>query len=260
MRIHTKVVASAALTVLLLAMPAAAQVPPTPPPIPNLNHLPGAVERFQLTVRGTQLGQTSFTWDPAPGSAVCSLYSEGGLTESWQFQRGKAVTMEFRKLGGTVVIGRKGRPLGDTAFAAPGTVTRLATGYYQAPNASGCPTFGFDQADCGKALAARSDLRLEWSNGMLRLKESGPAAQNKNPAENCGLVEGAVNFGSSLASAYPILLEQRAKLPSKRIFKSKRSIALTLKPRFLAGVNEPNGFTKFTEKLTGSTVVTLKRL
>ena len=260
MRTATSLAVSTIATALLLAAPAAAQTPPPLPPIPGLDDLPGKVVRFQVTIRGSQLDDIAFNWNPAPGPG-CILYAEGTLLEFWEFQRGKSVVMEFRKLGGRVIVRRKGRPLGDTAFAAPGTVTRKAGGFFQAPAASGCPTFPFDQAACSQALKARSDLRLEWSKGVLKLKESGPAAQNENPAESCGaLVAPATNFGGNLSFSYPLMNPQKGKLSRDWIFDSKQSRKLELNAKFLEDPDLPTGFTSFKEKMTGTTVVTLKRL
>lgn len=78
----------------------------------------------------------NFAWDPAP-AVDCSLEGGGSLIESWQFRRGKDVVMVFKKLGpGLAIMTRAGRGPGDTAFAAPGSVTRDATGSVQTRTAA----------------------------------------------------------------------------------------------------------------------------
>lgn len=254
------VAATIAALPLLLASSAGAQTPPSPPPgFPDFE-LPGKVERFQLTVRGTQLEDIAFKWNPTPGTP-CPLYAEGTLREFREYARGKAVVMEFRTLAGRMIVQRANRGPGDGAFAAPGTVTRLATGFLQGPSANACPTFPFDQTDCAKAMPAKSDLALGYRKGRLTLKESGPAAGDPNPVEKCGsAVQPAVNFGGELSSSYPFLNVQSAALSRKQIFRSNRNIKLTLKAKFLEPADSTSGFTEFTGKLVGSTVVTLKRL
>ena len=259
MRIETKLLGATVAATLLIAVSAAAQTPPPPTPIPDFQ-LPGQVVRFGLTVHGSQLDDIAFKWEPSPG-ATCPLFAQGTLKEFWQFRRGKSVVIEFQKLAGRVLLRRKGRQLGDSAFAAPGSVERVATGFLQGPAGNACPTFPFDRTDCNQEMPVNSDLRLDYTKGALRLKQSGPAVQNKNPAENCGsAVAPAVNFGGELSDPYPFMSEQRAGLTRDRIFKSGKNIKLTLKDKFLAPTEGTSGFTEFTEHLSGTTVVTLKRL
>ena len=70
---------------------------------------------------------------------ACSVSSEGTLSEHWEYARGKSVVMEFNRLpGGTVLLKRAGRSLGDSSFAAPGSVTRDASGYFDYGVQPGC--------------------------------------------------------------------------------------------------------------------------
>jgi hypothetical protein len=229
------------------------------PGLPDLDDLMGQVARFELSVSGVQQGSINFTWDPSPTGA-CHILATGSLTESWHYERGKGVVMEFRKVGGRyVVVQRAGRSLGDAAFAAPGTVQRDATGQFQAPTATGCPSYALRTADCGTAFKVQSDLALGWSKGKLTLQQSGPAGQKKNPAEGCGMLTDVFNF-DQLVHAYPFVNKQRADLSAKRIFGNKRNLKLTLNDKFLAPADEPAGYTTFTARGAGRTTLTLKRL
>lgn len=183
---------------------------------------------------------------------------EGTLREFWEYARGKGVAMEFRKLGGRVFLRRVGRQLGDAAFAAPGTVQREASGFFKVLGAGGCLSYPLRTDTCGKRLNAPLDLSLGWSKGKLTLEESGKAKGKTNPAEQCGLVSGGSSF-NQLSFPYPFLSKQRAKLPARKIFGSKRNLKLVLKDNFLEPL-DPQGYTTFKENLVGSTTITLKRL
>jgi hypothetical protein len=229
------------------------------PGFPDLDDLTGSdVERFEMTVSGLQQGSINFTWDPSP-VGNCHLFAAGSLDESWHYGRGKQVVMEFSKLGDQVLLKRAGRPLGDGAFAAPGTIVREASGQFQAPSGLGCPSFALRTADCGPEFKVRSDLALGWSKGQLTLQHSGPAAQKKNPAEGCGTPKDLLNF-NQLVHAYPYLNKQRAALSARQIFGSKPAFRLTMNDKFLAPADEPAGYTTFTARGAGRTSVTLKRL
>jgi hypothetical protein len=257
-------------TAMLLLIAAAALAPAgaaaaqTPPGIPDIGDLlpKGDVARFQVTVRGTQEAHEIFTWR-APNATACGLYAEGTLDEFWEYARGKGLVVEFRKVAGRVLLQRVGRQLGDVAFAAPGTVTRGATGFVQADSVNGgCVSVALGGPDCDKVFPARSDLRLGWSKGRLTLKESGPAAGNENPAAKCGAPVTSQDSPAydQFSFPYPFLGPQRAPLPARRIFGSKRAMKLVLKHPFLGPVEGPQGYTTFTEKMSGSSTVTLKRL
>jgi hypothetical protein len=170
--------------------------------------------------------------------------------------------MTFRNVGGRyVVLQREGRGLGDGAFAAPGTVTRDATGSVKSSQPPmGCLSTPLQTPDCTKVFAVRSDLAFGWSKGRLTLQRTSSAGQKKNPAENCGMTK-LFNF-TQFQYPYPTLDKQTVKLPVRTIFGSKRHLRLEMSDRFLgdpAGL-EPTGYTSFEEKGGGSTTVTLKRL
>lgn len=229
------------------------------PGFPDLDDLVGGdPERFEMTVAGLQQGSIDFTWDPSPVGS-CHLLAAGSLDESWHYGRGKHVVIEFSRLGDQVLLKRAGRPLGDGAFAAPGTIVREASGQFQAPTALGCPSFPLRAPDCGREFKVRSDLALGWSKGQLTLQHSGPAAQKKNPVEGCGTLRDLLNF-NQLVHAYPYLNKQRAALPARRIFGSKPALRLTMNDKFLAPADGPAGYTTFTARGAGRTTVTLKRL
>lgn len=238
---------------------ATAKASATVPGFPDLDDLIGSdVERFEMTVSGLQQGSINFTWDPSPVGS-CHLLAAGSLDESWHYGRGRHVVIEFSTLGRQVVLKREGRPLGDGAFAAPGTVVRDASGQLQAPSALGCPSFPLRAADCGREFRVRSDLALGWSKGQLTLQHSGPATQKKNPAEGCGTLRDLLNF-NQLVHAYPYLNKQRAALSARQIFGSKHALRLTMNDKFLAPADEPAGYTTFTARGAGRTTVTLERL
>ena len=230
----------------------------------SVDLLPKAdVERFEVTVRGNQSSSLNFGYDANP-SVPCSLHGSGTLNEFWEYGRGKGVTFVFRKLGpGVVVLSRAGRGIGDAALAAPGTVTREATGAVQtvipAPGPT-CQSFSLRSPECGKAFKVRSNLRFGWEKGRLTLQHGSMEGLKKNPALECGWAENHVLFFSEFSYAYPFLDKQRMKLPIKRIFESKRNIKLLLSNDFLAPTEGPAGYDPFIEKLGGGTTVTMKRL
>lgn len=188
-----------------------------------------------------------------------SLEGSGTLTETWQYRRGKGVAIAFRKLGpGVVLLQRAGRSPGDAALAAPGTVTRDASGSVQTRTPLVCSSFALRGPACGQQFPVRSDLNLGWRKGKLTLEPSSNSPQKLNPALACGMND-VWNF-DVFSFRYANLNAQRGSLPLRKIFKSRRNLKVTLKDHFLQPADAPAGYTTLIEKLGGRTTVTLKRL
>jgi hypothetical protein len=253
MRLITQAAAAAAVVLVAFASQAAAQAPeqPTLPDIPTTD-----VARFKMTIDGLQRGEFSHSW--TPGNA-CNWHSEGTLVEQWEFQRGKAVVMEFSRLAPRVILLRRaGRPAGDSAFAAPGFVTREGTGFFDM-GPEGCGGMhSLVSPDCGKRFPVKSDLRLLWLSGKLRLERSG-ATFRANPAEDCGTPDGALNF-NGLTAPYPILNKQIGKLTAAQIFGKRRGLKVKLKAKFIEPLRDRSEWPNAHETLTGLTHLTFKRL
>ncbi len=255
------VVLAAALGVLaVLAAPSAAQVPQPPPGLPDdLDDLldDGPTARFKVTVNGFQESQIDFVFNSAL-ALPCALQATGTLSERWTFDRGKDVVLVFRKLGpGVVFVSRVGRQPGDTAFAAPGTVSRRATGAarQQFPDGS-CRAFPLHAGDCGTEFPVRTNFSFGWSKGKLTVAQSSTENQRVNPARACGTTP-VGNF-DVITNQFPFLLKQRDALKPKQIFGSRRNFSLMLEPRFLEPI-EPPGYIKLEETLTAMSHVTLTR-
>lgn len=208
-----------------------------------------------MTIHGSQFTFFAFSWTLP--SSVCTYHAEGQISEDWEFARGRSVVMEFSKLpGGVVLLRRAGRPPGDAAFAAPGGLKPEANGFYDlGPDPCGGIIQFRDEAACGTEFEVNSDLRLLWSRGRLTLERGGPRAV-ENPAEACGQTGGAIDL---FTNPYPLLAKQRVEFSKKQIFGRKRGFRLVLKDKFLAPLREPV-YESVEEKLTGQTVLTLKRL
>jgi hypothetical protein len=248
----TKAMASAAVALVTVASAATAQTPPTNIPTP-----PGAdVARFQMTIHGTQFANYRFSWTPAPSG--CSRHSEGTLREQWQWARGKSVVMEFMKFpGGHVIVQRHGR-FGDASFAAPGSLERHATGFYDFGGEPGCGgTYSLVSGTCEKLFKVQSDLRFFWNGRKLTLDRAGTRLR-KNPAADCGNPNGALNF-TGLTFPYPLVSKQKGALTKREIFGHQRGIAVNLQNHFLEPL-EPNPEVNKSEHVNGRSTVTLKRL
>lgn len=258
MRLTTKVAVAVATAVVTLASTAGAQ-PPAIPNLPNLPNLPSLdVARFQMTIRGYQRSNFEFEW--IPGNP-CGQHALGGLTELWQYARGKAVVMEFSKLGpGAILVRRVGRRPGDAAFAAPGSVTRHATGFFDRGPLVGCGGWAsLVGPKCDQEFPVQSDLRLSWAGGgRLTLERAGHRLRT-NPAYDCGRAEAVLNF-DELPMSYPNLFRQRTALPARKIFGNSGGFRLELKDKFLPGVPASLNWTTSSEKLKGETTLTFKRL
>ena len=257
MQFLTKAGALGVVLAGLLCSPAWAQQVPGLPDIGN--GLPqGDVERFQVTVRGTQHAAFKYTWHPP--DLGCSVSSEGTLSEFWEYARGKSVVMEFNRLpGGIVLLKRAGRSLGDSSFAAPGSVTRDASGYYDYGVQPGCGgMFSLVGGDCGTTYKVNSNFNLLWSKGKLSLRRG--SKLKKTPVKDCGEVGGALSF-DGLVSPYPYLEKQRGALTARQIFHSKRNLKVVVKDKYLAQLREDApGLVVVKDVLSGSTTITFKRL
>lgn len=235
-----------------LASTAAAQTPPGLPDLPQ-----GEIERFQMTIRGLQSNEFKFSW--TPGNA-CGWHAEGTLGEHWEYARGKSVVMEFTRLSPRVILMRRaGRPPGDAAFAAPGHITREASGFFDMGAAPGCGGMhSFVSPECGKRFPVKSDLRLLWFNGKLTLERSGNKPR-KNPAKLCGAPGGILNF-EGISNPYPLFHKQTTKLPARRIFGRSRGFKLDLTAKFLEQFRDKSEWPNSSESLRGNTQLTFKRL
>jgi hypothetical protein len=255
MRFLAKSAATAAALLLLLATVATAQ--PQPPNIPNI---PGTkTERFRMTINGLQHSYFAFSFTLAPNHD-CRLHAEGQISEHWEFARGRGVVLEFQKLpGGLVLMHRADRPLGDAAFAAPGTVRREVNGFYDLGSAPGCGgqhNFG-DEPTCFQDFDVNSDLRLQYAPRRHRLTlDRGSTRQVENPAGQCGSATGSIDL---FTWPYPLLSKQWIGLTKRQIFGRKRAFRLELKDHFIAPLREPI-YETVEEKLNGESVVRLKRL
>ena len=140
--------------------------------------------------------------------------------------------MEFSKIGPrAILLRRKGRPPGDAAFAAPGDLTRHATGYFDMGTFPGCGGWhSLIGPDCDQRYKVQSEMHLAWFNGKLDLEKGGHQLFD-NPAGHCGNVDGVLNF-DELPAEYPALLKQRAALTAKQIFGNNRGFKLALKDRY----------------------------
>jgi hypothetical protein len=250
-----KTAAAAAIAVVTLAPVAGAQSPPPNIPLPNL---PSAeVARFKMTIHGSQTSYFEYKWNPGDG---CGRNSEATLVEHWNYARGKAVVMEFSRLGrGVVLIRRQGRPPGDAAFAAPGDLTRHATGFFDMGPLLGCGGWhSLVGPDCDKRYKVQSEMHLWWFKGKLELEKSGHGLFD-NPARNCGNVDGVLNF-DELPSPYPALYKQRTKLSARQLFGKARGFKLTLKDRYLGSLGEAHTWPDSSDRLVGLTTLTFERL
>lgn len=261
MPIRIMAVALAAVFGVLVA-PAAAQGPPVPPGLPDDldDLLPDAdTARFKVTINGSQLARIDFVFNSAP-AVPCALQATGALNERWEYERGKGVVFVFRKLGpGVVVLQRAGRGLGDAALAAPGTVTRNASGAARVgfPDGS-CRSVPLATGDCGVAFPERTNLSFSYAKGKLVLEQSAKENQRVNPALGCG--ETSIGNFDELPTRFPFLYKQKERLKAKDLFESKKNIQLMLKSNFLEPADKPAGYTKLEEDIFSTTFVTLKRL
>lgn len=248
----------AAITVVAsLGLAVTARGVSAPPTIPNVpTAKPGDTARFKLTVRGHQFSKSKFF--KTPEADGCSNHIEGTLNETWDFARGKGVTIEFVKYGKRVYMKRAGRQLGDTAFATKGTVRRMVTGFHIIRTGPDCVSFPLADPSCGQEVKAPLDLRVDFSGGKISLKHSGPAAAVPNPAEKCGLIPLGGTSVDELTNRYPFLGKQSGALSSRQIFKTKKSFEINLEDHFVQPLYA-GGFTTFTESTEGLTTVTLDR-
>jgi hypothetical protein len=250
--------ALAALGLALLSAVAAAQ--PTPPDI-DIPDLPKTeVERFKVTLNGSQGSTFNFSVDMAnPGG--CSVHSEGRLTEDWKFERGRGVILKFRRIKGTrtVFLQRQGHPAGDVSFATPGTVIRTASGFWDEFGGTGCRgRRDFSVTDCGKKLKAKADMFFIWTrSGKLTMEPTSKSVQRKNPARACG--SGADNI-DGLSWEYPFLNKQKGKLPASKVFGKRKHIVVQMKAGRLLTPHREGTYLREDETFGGSTRLVLTRL
>lgn len=254
MRFFAKYAAPAAALTLVLATAATAQ--PQPPDIPNIPTVKTA--RFKMTINGLQHSYFAFSFTLNPNHD-CRFHAEAQISEHWEFARGRGLTLEFQKLpGGLVLMHRADRPLGDAAFAAPGTLMREVNGFYDlGPGPCGGQHNFADEPDCFVEFKVNSDLRLQYAPRKARLTlERGSTRPVENPAAKCGESGGAIDL---FTWPYPLLSKQWTGLTKRQIFGRKRALKLELKDHFIAPLREPV-YETVEEKLNGEAVVRLKRL
>ena len=246
----------------LLAAPVAVQAQPPPPGLPDDldDLLPDAdTARFKVTLSGSQLARIDFVFNLEP-ALPCALQGTGVLNERWEYARGKSVVLVFRKVApGVILLQRAGRGLGDAAVAAPGTITRNASGAARVgfPDGS-CRSTPLATADCGVAFPKRANLSFSYVKGKLVLQQSSTENQRVNPALGCGNTP----FGNfdELPVRFPFLFKQKERLKAGDLFDSKRNLRLRLQSNFLEPVDKPRGYTKLEEGIFSTTEVTLKRV
>lgn len=249
--------AKTALLTTVLTLALATAVTAQAPQPPNIPDIPGAkTVRFKMTIDGQQHSYFAFSFTLNPGQE-CPFHAEGQISETWDYARGRGTVLEFTKLpGGLVTMRREGRGLGDAAFAAPGTLQRVANGFFDmGPGACGGQHNFNEEPTCGEKFKVNSDLRLQYLKGKLVL-ERGSTRTVENPASPCGQQGGAIDL---FTWPYPLLEKQRAEFTKKQIFGKKRGFSLRLKDKFLEPLREPI-YETVDERLTGQSDLTLKRL
>lgn len=204
---------------------AAPQIPDTDvelPPLPKADE----VAKFKMTVHGQQVVGVDFKFEvPSPN---CTLVHRGKVSESWQYERGKKVVIEFRRYGSNVFISRQGRPINDLAFNTTGYVVREASGTTE--DCRG--TFTLNQSpDCGKKFDVNRNMRLSFQGATLSVEASGRGSGN--PAEQCGIDTDV------LSPEFPTYIKAKTGLSAKRVFNSKKGVNLTLKGRAIAPFPPP---------------------
>ena len=241
-------------------MVCAAAAAQTPPAI-DLPDLPKTeVERFKVTLNGSQGSTFNFSVDMAnPGG--CSVHSEGRLTEDWKFERGRGVVLQFKRIKGTrtVFLQRQGHPAGDVSLATPGTVIRTASGFWDEFGATGCRgRHDFSVADCGEKLKAKADMRFIWArSGKLTMEPTAKSIQRKNPAQACG--SGVDNI-DGLSWEYPYLSKQKGTLPASKIFGKRKHLVVEMEAGKLLTPHREGLYLREDEVFGGSARLVLSRV
>jgi hypothetical protein len=230
------------------------------PPNIDFGNLPNSeVERFKVTLNGSQGSTFNFSVDMAnPGG--CSVHSEGRLTENWEFERGKGVVIQFRRIKGTrtVFLQRQGHPPGDVSFATPGTVIRTASGFWEELGPPPCRgRQEFSVADCGREIPAKSDQRFHWGRGKLTMESTSKSILRKNPARACG--SGADNI-DGLTNEYPFLSKQKGKLSLQQVFGKRKHIVVPMKANNLLTPHREGMYMREDETFGGSARLVLSRV
>jgi hypothetical protein len=250
--------AAPAVALLVLTIAAAATAQPQPPNV-QIPDLPNQeVERFKVTLNGSQGSTFNFSVDyPNPS---CPIHSEGRVTEDWKFARGRGVVLEFRRIKGThtVFLQRKGHPAGDVSFATPGTVIRTASGFWDEMGPAPCRGHHeFSVADCDTKLPAKADMFFIWTRGRLSMEPTSKSIQRKNPARECG--SGNENI-DGLTNEYPFLAKQKGKLSAKQVFGKRKHIVVPLKANRLLEPVRGGMWIREDEVFGGSARLVLSRL
>jgi hypothetical protein len=210
---------------LVLAAPAAAQAPQLPDiDLPNLPK-PDDVARFRMTITGGQTTSLSFTF--APPAGACTEVTTGTISETWNYARGKAVIVKFRRYGKNVFMDREGRKLGDLAFGTTGTVIRNAEGSI---NRTGHPSCAFYKAlyetpDCDKLFKVTRNMHFAYQRGVISVEGANQSSLPRNPAEACTYEHDV------LSPEFPYTIPVKGRLPRQRIFGAKKGIKMELKGR-----------------------------
>ena len=255
MRLKTKAALTVAAVTVTVASQAAAQAPPNVN-IPNLP--PTEVERFRLTLNGSQGSSFTFVVDLPEG---CPTHAEGRVSESWRFERGRGVVLEFRRIRGTrtVFLQRKGHPAGDVSFATPGTVLREASGFWDEAGPPPCRgRHEFSVTDCDRRIPARADMFFIWTrSGKLTMEPTTKSIRRQNPARACG--GGADNI-DGLSWEYPFLAKQKGRLTPAQIFGRRKHLVVQMDAgRPIMPLRE-GAFITEQESFRGSARVVLSRL
>lgn len=220
MRLRT--IPAGLLLALCLAAPASAQMPPIPdidlPRLPN----PDEVARFRMTITGGQSTSLSFTFAPPAGE--CVEVTTGTISETWNYARGKAVIVKFRRYGKNVFMDREGRRLGDLAFGTTGTVIRNAEGSFNRTGPRGCAFYAAlnDSPECGKEFKVTRNMRFFYQGGVIKVEGTNQSPLPRNPAEAC------TTEHDVLTPEFPYTIPVKGRLSRQRIFGAKRGIKMEL--------------------------------
>ncbi len=228
-------IVSAALLSLLLVANVGAQGIPEPPEIPDVPGLgkPDDTAKFQLVVEGSQKSESSI--DGAIQYGECTYEIDIDTEESWNFARGKGVTMVFERFGRVVLMRRQGHPITDTTLAVAGTVSRTVSGAYdeQGPSPQCRGRFAPSQTNCNTTFPVNSPLGLFFNggNGQLLLDTTpsqGPeSAATENPAYLCGSDDQHAGDSGWLLYTFPHFLKTKiGRLTKKQIFGTRKAIVI----------------------------------
>jgi hypothetical protein len=212
---------------------AGAQGIPTPPTIPEPPGLgkPDDMAKFRLVVEGSQNASTTVTG--STDYPPCVYEFNVNNEETWEFARGKGVTMVFERFGKNLTLRRQGHPLGDNTLALVGTVVRTAEGGYNEFGPPPCRgSFPSNQTNCNTSFPVNSPLSLFMNpKGELSLDRTASQSlidenSDENPAHLCGSDDQNPDTAWYLYS-YPYFLNTGLEdLSRKQLFGKRHALVL----------------------------------